>query len=257
LNALFKKLKLNIAQPFWLFLAALIIFISFVVDVPLNGDTYRYANAIQTFNGPVVHLGYFLLGSVWYKILSIFGFDPVMSLNLMSAFFGALSVALVYMITNKLGCDKVQSMISSLTLCVSGSVLLYSIHGEVYIPQLSFVLLSIYFILNKSPLFSTLSIIIATSITPTSLLAIPGILYIIYMRKYPSKVLLYFISPLILIAGIVLISKFSAVIHVFLTAIHSPTVFSKNSQLFNLLYKYSKNYLLFISRHFTFLFCLL
>lgn len=240
LKSLYNKFNPIIIEPVLLFLAVLIFFTYFVVDMPLNGDTYRYAIAIQTFEGPVVHLGYFLLGSIWYKVLSLFGINPVMALNLMSAFFGALSVTLIYLVTKELVKNEFQSIISALILCVSGSFLLYSIHGEVYVPQLSFILLAILFMLKQHPAYSVLSILTAISITPTSILAIPGLLYILYMRKSPLKAWLIFLSPMVLIAGIILFAKYSAVIYVFSTAIHAPTVFFEDFTVFKLIKQISE-----------------
>jgi hypothetical protein len=166
-----------------LFLFSFIFFLLFMIDTPANGDTYSYARSISTFEGPIIHIGYYTIGYIFHSLLKQFGSTPLLTLGYMSCFFGSISVICMYLFTFMLTENRLQSFLAALILMFSGTFWFFSVHGEVYVPQLAFVLLSVLFIMKKRALLSSLSILVAISITPTSCLAIPPLIYLVYLRQ--------------------------------------------------------------------------
>jgi hypothetical protein len=142
-----KILQTEYHVPIVLFFLSLIFLQLFIIRSPYNGDTYLYAYSIKTFEGPLLHIGYYLLGSSFYSLLKFFEISPIMSLNLISTFFGSLAISLQYSIINNLTDNKLLGISSAIILLFSGTFWFYAEHGEVYVPQLCFVLLAILFIL--------------------------------------------------------------------------------------------------------------
>ncbi|MBW1779890.1 MAG: hypothetical protein JRL30_04040 [Deltaproteobacteria bacterium] len=217
--------KESVSAAFLLFLFSFLFFHVLRIPVPLNVDTYLYARAIGSFDGPVIHFGYYIIGSLCHFLLGPMGVTPLQSLGYMSQFFGGVSVAGIYMFTFLLTKDRVHSFLTACILMFSGAFWLFSIHGEVYVPQLAFVLLSLICLLKIRPLLSSIFILIAVSITPTSLLALVPLCYVMYMTRLNTKGFIYFTTP-ILLAFILMISwDGPRVIRTFADAIHSPEVF--------------------------------
>ncbi len=182
-----------------IFLFSLLFFHVFRIPIPLNVDTYLYTRAIETFEGPNIHFGYYIIGSFCHWLLGPLGVTPLQTLGYISQFFGSVSVAGIYIFTFLLTDSRLHSFLTACILMFSGAFWLLSIHGEVYVPQLAFVLLSLIFLMKSRPMLSSLSILIAVSITPTSLLALFPLCYIIYMNKFDRKHLIYFAAPILLV----------------------------------------------------------
>jgi len=196
----------------------------------MNGDTYCYARSIQTFEGPVYHLGYYAVGKVFHIIVGRFAGDPVRTLAWMSVFFGAVSVACMYSFSFYLSKNRTQSLLAALMLLFSGSFWEFAEHGEVYIPQLGFVLLSAISILNGRPLLSSLFLLVAISITPTSCLAVPGMIYLIRTQGATRRHYMWFLVPLAAVMAVVAVAASSTIIRTLNWAIYSPqTLLGKTS----------------------------
>ena len=210
---------------FLLFLFSFLFFHVSRIPVPLNVDTYLYARAIETFEGPVVHLGYYLIGALCHSLLKPIDVTPLQTLGYISQFFGGISVAGMYVFTFLLTEKRLHSLLSAIVLMFSGAFWLFSIHGEVYVPQLAFVLLSLIFLLKMRPLLSSISILVATSITPTSLLALIPLCYVMHMRKFGRKHVICFAAPILLTFAILMLWEGPKVIETFAKAIYSPRIF--------------------------------
>ena len=219
----------DFAVAYWtvcaLFFLSLIFFLLFMIDTPVNGDTYVYAYSISTLEGPVIHIGYYLLGSIFHFFLKSFGGTPLQTLGYISVFFGSVSVVCMYLVTLMLTKNRLQSFIAALILMFSGTHWFFSIHGEVYVPQLAFVLLAALFIMKKRALLSSLSILVAISITPTSCLAIPPIIYLMYVKQFEKKQIIYFASPILLALIFLIAWDISKLINILATTVYSPKLF--------------------------------
>ncbi|MFO7984999.1 MAG: hypothetical protein R6U38_03980, partial [Desulfatiglandaceae bacterium] len=209
-------------------------------------DTYLYARAIETFEGPIIHFGYYVMGGLCHLLFKPMGVTPLQTLGYISQFFGAVSVAGMYGFTFLLTENRLQSVLSAVILMFSAAFWLFSIHGEVYVPQLAFVLLSLIFMLKIRPLLSSLSILAAVSITPTSLLALLPLGYIAYMKGIGRRYLLYFSMPILLAFIAVMSWKGAKVMEAFANAVYFPNAFVdpfSYSSLFSLLtYKLIRAY---------------
>lgn len=211
--------------PVLLFLFSFLFFHVFSIPVPLNVDTYLYARAIETFEGTIIHFGYYMIGSLCHFLLEPIGVTPLQTLGYMSQFFGSVSVAGIYIFTFLLTDSRLNSFLTACILMFSGAFWLFSIHGEVYVPQLAFVLLSLIFLMKARPLLSSISILIAVSITPTSLLGLVPLSYIMYMKKFDKKHLVYFAVPILFAIAILMLWDGPKVIEAFANAIYSPKRF--------------------------------
>lgn len=208
-----------------LFLFSFIFFLLFMIDTPANGDTYAYARSISTFEGPIIHIGYYIIGYIFHSLLKQFGSTPLQTLGYMSCFFGSISVICMYLFTFMLTKNRLQSFLAALILMFSGTLWFFSIHGEVYVPQLAFVLLSVVFILKMSPLLSSLSILVAISITPTSCLAIPPIIYLMYVKQFEKKEIIYFAFPILLALIFLIAWDISKLLNILAKAVYYPKLF--------------------------------
>ncbi len=184
--------------PLLLGASSLPLLICLAVSRPTNGDTYVYARSISTFQGPVIHYGYFILGHLLHGVLSLFGSTSLTTLAYMSCLFGSLSALCMYLFTLRLTGDRLRSLLAAGLLLFSGDFWLYSEHGEVYIPEFFFVILSALLILHRKPLLAAVTFAIAISITPTSLLALPALLYLLHMQTYNRREASWFVIPIAL-----------------------------------------------------------
>ncbi|MEA2038373.1 MAG: hypothetical protein U9N82_00890 [Thermodesulfobacteriota bacterium] len=208
-----------------LLLFSFLLFHIFSIPVPLNVDTYLYARAIETFEGPAIHFGYYIIGSICHCLLGPLGVTPLQTLGYISQFFGSVSVSAIYIFTFMLTGSRLHSFLTACILMFSGAFWCFSIHGEVYVPQLAFVLLSLILLMKTRPMLSSISILIAVSITPTSLLALVPLSYIMCMKKFDRKHLMYFAAPILLAYVILMSWEGPRVIETFANAMYSPKVF--------------------------------
>ncbi|MFP4087207.1 MAG: hypothetical protein ACLFUL_10495 [Desulfobacteraceae bacterium] len=218
-----------------LFFFSFLFFCLFRIPAPLNVDTYLYARAIETFEGPIIHFGYYLIGALCHSLLKPVGVTPLQTLGYMSQFFGGISVAGIYVFTFLLTENRFHSFLSSAILMFSGAFWLFSIHGEVYVPQLAFVLLSLTCLLKMRPLLSSLSIVTAVSITPTSLLAMVPLCYIMVTHRFDKGQIIYFSVPIFIAFAMVMAWMGATVIEAFSKAIHAPAIFVEPFSYANLL----------------------
>lgn len=204
---------------------SIIFFCIFSIDTPVNGDTYAYSRCVTSFRGPVIHLGYFAIGHAFYTMLKGVGCTPIQALGYMSAFFGGISVAIMYLFVRKLTGDRFLGFLAALILMFSGAFWLFSEHGEVYVPQLCFVLLSALLIIRRMFFMASLCFLIAVSITPTSCLALPFLLYVLWMYESGVRQLMSFVWPIAVVFAALSVAEYSRVMAVARWAIHSPLVF--------------------------------
>ena len=108
----------------------------FHIKIPVNGDTYAYADSITSFAGPLIHYGYFVIGAFFYAVLQNFGMNALQTVTFMSIFFGSVCVASMYLFSIGLTKDRFQSLLAALILMFSGTFWFFAEHGEVYVPQL-------------------------------------------------------------------------------------------------------------------------
>ena len=141
----------------FLFFFSFILFSLFITERPTNGDTYVYASAISTFRGPLIHFGYYVIGFIFHSFLQKVGSNSMLSLGYVSVFFGSISVVCMYLFTLELTKNRFQSLLSSLILLFSGAFWFFSTHGEVYVPQLGFVLLSVLCAVRRKRYFPVFS----------------------------------------------------------------------------------------------------
>ncbi|OQX66193.1 MAG: hypothetical protein B5M55_00730 [Desulfococcus sp. 4484_242] len=217
--------KERCATALLLFLFSFLFFCAFRIPVPCNVDTFLYARAIKTLEGPVVHFGYYVIGSFCQALLGRFGYTPPETLGLLSQFLGGVSVSSLYVFSFLTTKDHLQGLVAALLLMFSGTFWLFSIHGEVYVPQLAFVLLSLAFIQKQMPFISSLCLLIAISITPTSLLALAPIGYLMYTNRSGTRQATFFLAPIATAFIAVMLWNGSKVVEVFTQAIYSPAIF--------------------------------
>lgn len=200
-------------------------FYLFRISTPLNVDTYLYARAIRTFEGPSVHFGYYIMGAMCHFLLKPLGVTPLETLGYMSHFFGAVCVGGIYVFTFLLTNNRLQSLLTAAILMFSGAFWLFSIHGEVYVPQLAFVLFSLIFLLKNRSVLSSLSILAAISITPTSFLGLIPLGYIVYIKHMGKKAVFYFTMPILITFSVLMSWNGSKVFETFADAVYSPKAF--------------------------------
>lgn len=155
-----------------LFLVVFSALASLCTEALINGDAAVYLQQMQNLNftDRPVHLGYYLLGAGFIRILP--GSDDY-AINLMNCFLGALSIMLVYFITFTICHKYMPAVAASLLLFTHYMFLENSIYAEVYTPQVCFLLLSILLWLLNKPILASLSFLFSFLITPSAILALP------------------------------------------------------------------------------------
>jgi len=224
----FRNVNITYRDSFFLFSLSFVFLFMFLLKTPTNGDTYMYAYCISTFEGPVIHFGYFIIGFIFHTFLQKLGNTSLQTLGHMSVFFGSISVACMYLFTFELTKNRFQSFLAAFILLFSGTFWIFSEHGEVYVPQLAFVSLSILCIMKKRPLISSLFFLVAVSITPTSCLALPPLIYLIYLKQLEKKQIVSFIVPILLSFIFLLVWDISRIIGILDWAVYSPKIFFEN-----------------------------
>lgn len=221
--------------PVLLFLISSILFWVTQIPIPINGDTYLYALGVVQLKGPLFHMGYYFIGNIFNSAFSVIYTDPVKSLGMMSLISGSLSVALIYLFTKRLSGNSQVSFLASLVLLFSGGLWYYSVHGEVYVPQLFMVILSLLMAIYNRPLLSSVAFLIAVSITPTSSLIFPALILLIMMYGKSSRDIFYFLVPVVSIALFLVVLKWSKIFNMVDDAVFSPEVFFTNFSYITLL----------------------
>ncbi len=155
-----------------IFLISFTLFASLTPNALINMDAGVYAELIANSELSLMrcHLGYYLLGIMFTFVLRS---SSDYTLNLMSCFFGALSISLIFHMGLTLFRKHTAAVISSLFLATNFIFLKNALYAEIYVPQTFFLLLALQFWLLNKPILTGLSFALATLITPTSIFAIP------------------------------------------------------------------------------------
>ena len=206
----------------------------FLIYFPANGDTYMYASSLLTFKGSIIHSGYIIIGAIPHYVLKAFNVTPLETLVYISIISGSISTSAIFLLTYRLTKDRVLSALASVILLFSGAFWYFSIHGEVYIPQLAFVLLSTVSLLYGRFLLSSALFLIAISITPTSVLLFPVLLYLLVKEHRGIKHVLLFFLPLIATAVLALVVFYEKIFKTILWAVHLPDIFIKKLTIVSL-----------------------
>lgn len=117
----------------------------------LFGDSGEFQVAAWTLGlaHPTGYPLYLLLGSLWQHLLALFGFSPAFALNCMSAFFGALTVSLLYLtlvdwLQSTPGVRRLVALLGALLLAVNPTFWSQSLIAEVYTLHAFFLLLILH-----------------------------------------------------------------------------------------------------------------
>lgn len=209
----------------FLFAFSLLFFFTWMIRIPVNGDTYTYARSIMTLEGPLIHLGYFVIGFLLHSFLQLFGISALETLGCLSVFFGAISVVCMYLLVLELTQDRFQGLLAGGILLFAGDFWFFSEHGEVYVPQLGFVLLSLLFMMKKRPLISSIFFLVAVSVTPTSSLVFPALACVMLWKGYGKKQIAYFLLPIFFSLLFLLFWDLKRIMNIIGEAVYSPKVF--------------------------------
>ncbi len=151
-----------------------VLFAALAPDALTNGDDAVYAQQIKSFElgERTTHLGYYLLGSPLALLAPDFS---DYSLNAMSAFFGALTVAAVGLLTRALCGSSTGAIFSGLFLATNYLFVYNCVFAEIYISQTFFLVLAFGLLLYAQPVAGGLAFGLSTLISPSTLLAVPGL----------------------------------------------------------------------------------
>jgi hypothetical protein len=157
---------------------ALAVLVQLVPNAFMYGDAPGYTRQMTEGDHDLwvetIHVGYTLVGHLFTRLLPG---DPVYAVNLMSAVFGALCVGLVTSIANKLAGKLSAGIAAALALVCVPEFVLHSVFAELYIVQLAFFLLSTLLLLWDRPIASGLAFAWAFLVTPSTVLALPLIVF--------------------------------------------------------------------------------
>jgi hypothetical protein len=131
----------------YLFLLSLFVYLQTLAPTVIWGDSAFFAVSVRKSSLRIGtasdHPLYILLG----RVFALLPGELAWTLNLLSAVFGALTVALVYLITFKLTYSRSAGWIAAAALCVSHAFWLHAVITEVYTLHAFFVALLIYMLL--------------------------------------------------------------------------------------------------------------
>lgn len=189
------------AEPILLFGVALFFYGIQGLSFPVNGDTYLYAHALTTLEGPRTHMGYYVLLSWAHGLLGPVGATPLQTVTLLSQVFGALGVAFMFLLAKRLLGDVPSARVAAFTLLLSGAYWEHAIQGEVYTPQTALALLAMLSMYGGHPMAAGMAFLGALAITPTSALAGPVLVYLLWRHCPGRSSLVRFGLPLLLGLG--------------------------------------------------------
>ncbi len=117
----------------------------------LFGDSGEFQVAAWTLGlaHPTGYPLYLLLGSLWQHLLALFSFSPAYALNCMSAFFGALTVSLLYLtlidwLQSAISVRRLVALLGALLLAVNPTFWSQSLIAEVYTLHAFFLILILH-----------------------------------------------------------------------------------------------------------------
>lgn len=215
----------NIYIPILLFIVSLSFLSIFLISAPTNGDTYAYAFSVSHLKGSGIHPGYYMFGHLIYSFTRLISLTPLVTISLISIISGSLSVVFQYLLVSGLSHRTWVGVLSSFVLLSSGGFWFYASHGEVYIPQLAGVLLSLVFVYNKKPLLASLTLLLTISLTPSSILALPAMIFLIHFRRFDKRQKYFFYLPILIIVFSVLLFRFSIIHSLIEFSVFSPRIF--------------------------------
>jgi hypothetical protein len=168
-----------------------------------GGDAAVYLQQMKelNFSNRSVHIGYYLLGAGFIRIIP--GSDD-RAINMMNCFLGAMSVAILYFIAFTISHKHIAAIFSSLFLLTHHIFLENSLYAEVYTPQVCFLLLAILLWLLDRPIIASLSFALSLLISTSAILALP-LFFILRPR----------LRPLLLFCAISLVIAFAAIVPVY------------------------------------------
>ncbi|MCP4650150.1 MAG: glycosyltransferase family 39 protein [PVC group bacterium] len=216
-----------------LFLGVLVVLPFFMIHPPANGDTYTYARSLSSFDATVVHFGYYVIGAIMHFFMRMGGASSLLTLGYLSVLASAICVVCMYMLTLNFTNNRLQSLIAAFILLFSGTFMLFSLHGEVYIPQLAVIMLAAILILKGHFLAAGLFEVVACSITPTSLLALFPLGCLVVQKKAGKIGLFKFLLPFLILA-VLFLCKPERVVEVFAAAVFVPELFVKTVNFFEI-----------------------
>lgn len=157
-----------------LFLVSFIFYVVQVSIVERDGDCAVFITQIENslLDVRTPHFGFFALGILLSKFSP---FPTDLSLNIMSSVFGALGVAMVYLIVLKLTKNHASALVSASILAASGLYWLYSLYADVRITQTFFIILTYLLWVSKREYLSGLAFLWAMLVTPLSACCLPGL----------------------------------------------------------------------------------
>ena len=165
-----------------MFLFSFVLFSFISPNALVNGDAALYEQQIVHFDlsQRTIHLGYYLLGIPFIHLLPL---PADYALNLMNCFFGALSVALIFLIGYTVSKTLFAGFVASLFLLTNYIFVYNAVYAEVYIPQLAFFLLSVQLVLSQKAIGGGVSFALAFLISPSSLFGFPCLMLLLRGRK--------------------------------------------------------------------------
>jgi len=160
-----------------IFIILLFIFSLITPDAFEFGDPAIYTQLINNseFSHAAVHLGYYVLGVFFTKLLP---FSDCMSLNIMNCFFGAAIGSIFFLLVYMIIKNYLYSLISVLFLTTNYYFIYNTLYAEVYISQTFFIVLALFLWLRSRPIFTGVSLVISYLISPSTLFALPAFFFL-------------------------------------------------------------------------------
>ncbi len=151
-----------------------VLFASLAPDALTNGDDAVYVQQIKSLDlsKRTTHLGYYLLACPLALLAPDFSDH---ALNLLSAFFGALTIGAIFLLTKALSGSSAAAVSSGLFLATNYVFVANSVFAEVYVSQTFFLVLALMALLEGRPIAGGLAFGLSALITPSTLLAAPGL----------------------------------------------------------------------------------
>lgn len=154
------------------FFATLALYASVAPDALLNGDAALYLQQIEhrAFNHTTIHLGYYWLGWLFTQATPL---DGERALNVLNGVLGAAAVALVFVITFRMGRNAVGAFVAAILLAVHDVFAVNATYAEVYVPQTALLLAAVWCWFDRRVVSAALCFGFACLVTPSSVLAWP------------------------------------------------------------------------------------
>jgi len=165
----------------------------------VNGDAALYEQQIANFDFSqrTIHFGYYLLGIPFIHLLPL---PADYALNLMNCFLGSLSIVLIFLIGFTISKTVLAGMVASICLLTNYIFAYNAVYAEVYIPQLSFFLLSLLLVLSQKAIVAGISFAFAFLVSPSIIFGFPCLTLL--LRGW--KQLIHFSTAAFLLISVVL-----------------------------------------------------